>query len=288
MMVDMFKSLLLTFWSLLKIPLIAILVFVIVFAALIWVNVLIGKFHGRKLHRSHRRYIAKRSFLKKLFIDAPKQVAEDMYNKDPDFFRYQGIHLFAGEQGSGKTVAMTEFIMRMQREYPDSRCITNYAYKNQDDELKDWRQLIDYKNGIKGVIVGIDEIHMWFSSNESRDFPPDFLEVICQNRKNRRCIVASSQVFTRIAKPLREQTTLLYLPYTFLGCITIVLIKKPEIDTEGNVKKLKHRGFYWFVHDKELRDAFDTYKAIERLSKFGFKEQPQNVSVKNYIVSDKR
>lgn len=286
-MIKMFTSLLSTFWAILKIPIILISVFCIFFVILVYVNVVISKFHGRKLRRSHRLISVKKSFFRKLFIDAPKQVAEDMFNRDPDFFKYQGIHLFAGEQGSGKTVAMTEFIMRMQQEYAEAKCITNYAYKNQDDELTDWRQLIDYKNGIKGVIVGIDEIHMWFSSNESRDFPPDFLEVICQNRKNRRCIVASSQVFTRIAKPLREQTTLLYLPYTFLGCITVVLIKKPEIDTDGNVKKLKHRGSYWFVHDKALRDAFDTYKAIERLSKYGFKEK-QNVDIKNYVFTEKR
>ena len=30
---------------------------------------------------------------------------------------------------------------------------------------------------------------------------------------------------------------------------------------------------YWFVHDKELRESYDTYRVIENLSKSGFQER---------------
>lgn len=258
-------------WKILYIPILALFAFIILFFLLVTVNIFIGKIKGRKLPVRSKIKLRKRNPLLKIFVDLPKQYAEDMFNREPDWFEYQGIHLFAGEQGNGKTVAMVEFMLRMQKEYPKAKSTTNFGYVYEDKELEHWRDLIDYKNGRKGIIVGIDEIQMWFSSNESRDFPPDFLEAICQNRKNRRCIVASSQVFTRVAKPIREQTTLLYLPYTFLGCLTVVLIKKPVLDEQGNLKSLKHRGSYFFVHTKEIRDAFDTYKAIERLSKSGIK-----------------
>lgn len=34
---------------------------------------------------------------------------------------------------------------------------------------------------------------------------------------------------------------------------------------------------YFFVHNKELRNAYDTYKVIENLRKSGFKEQTQDI-----------
>ena len=32
------------------------------------------------------------------------------------------------------------------------------------------------------------------------------------------------------------------------------------------------KGSYFFVHDRELRDSYDTYKVIEALSHSGFKD----------------
>ena len=34
----------------------------------------------------------------------------------------------------------------------------------------------------------------------------------------------------------------------------------------------KKRGMYCFVHDKELRESYNTWKVIENLRKSGFKE----------------
>ena len=115
------------------------------------------------------------------------------------------------------------------------------------------------------------------------------LEVVTQNRKNRRIILATSQVFTRMAKGLREQCTLIYEPVTFAGCITWVKIRKPVLDSDGNVIEKKRRGSYFFVHSEKLRDAYDTYKVIHTLAKDGFKEQPilPEISVKNVINGGK-
>ena len=45
------------------------------------------------------------------------------------------------------------------------------------------------------------------------------------------------------------------------------------LDSEGNVLEFKRRGMYFFVHDKKLRESYNTYKVIENLSESGFKEQ---------------
>jgi len=46
------------------------------------------------------------------------------------------------------------------------------------------------------------------------------------------------------------------------------------LDSEGNVVEFKFRGIYFFVHDKELRECYDTWQVIERLKKIGFQENP--------------
>lgn len=41
---------------------------------------------------------------------------------------------------------------------------------------------------------------------------------------------------------------------------------------------------YFFVHSKELRSAYDTYKVIENLRNSGFKEQTQDIQNNTTIV----
>lgn len=41
---------------------------------------------------------------------------------------------------------------------------------------------------------------------------------------------------------------------------------------------------YFFVHSKELRNSYDTYKVIENLRKSGFKENLQEISNNTTIV----
>lgn len=217
-------------------------------------------------------------------MDAPRRIVQDFFDRDPEFFRFQGLHIFCGEQGSGKSIAVVEMMMRIQAEYPRAKCITNFAYAKENTQLTDWRQLLTYNNGQKGVLVGIDEIQNWFASGKNT-LPTEMLEVVTQNRKNRRIILGTSQVFTRMAKGLREQCTLVYLPITFAGAITWVRVKKPVLDFEGNVEKMVSRGNYFFVHTPELREAYDTYKVIHSLAADGFKEKPTEIVTNMTVIN---
>ena len=151
--------------------------------------------------------VKNKSFFRRIFVDFPKQFTDDLFERDPEFFRYQGLIIFEGRQGSGKTMSMVEFINRMQEEYPLAKTITNFGLSSQDKALKDWKMLIDFKNDKQGVIVGMDELQNWFSSNDSRNFPPEMLGIITQNRKNRRIILGTSQNFYLLAKAIRSQAT---------------------------------------------------------------------------------
>lgn len=228
---------------------------------------------GARLKKGEHIRVPKPPLWKNLLYYLPKQMVTDYFARDPEFFRYQGCIVFTGRQGYGKTIAMAEHALRWRKEYPKAKCITNFALRDESAKLNDWRLLVGYKNGIQGVIACIDEMQNWFSSNQSKNFPPEMLEVITQNRKNRRVIMGTAQSFNRLAKPIREQATEVRKCYTFFGCLTFVHRVYPELDSNGDVDSWKHRGWYYFVHNTELRESYDTWKVIESLKESGFQEQ---------------
>lgn len=266
-------------FGLLKLVLIPVGIALIVFASLCFVWYLIIKYKYKMDMPIPNQVPQKRDgFFKQLFVSVPRRYMLDRFERDPDTFDPKGIHIFCGEQGSGKTMACVEMMLRYKKQYPKSKMITNFAVKGETDELAMWQQLLTYTNGNKGVIVGIDEIQNWFMSGTNK-LPEGMLEVATQNRKNRRILCCTAQVFTRVNKGLREQVTLVYEPHTFLGCFTVVIMRKPKFDSEGNVIERKYRGMYAFTHTDELREAYDTYKVIHTLAQEGFKDPvPQTVT----------
>lgn len=137
-------------------------------------------------------------------------IAENtLKTKDP--FPYAGMWLFSGSQGSGKTLLMMHLLKQITEQCPDSLIISNISiygvpsipYTGVEDFEK-------YHNGNKGIIFVIDEIHTLFNSLESRGMPLSTMQVWCQNRKNRRLILGTSQRFNRVSKGVREQATFNY------------------------------------------------------------------------------
>lgn len=214
------------------------------------------------------------SIFKRFFWDFPRRFVLDWYNKNPDGFFEYGVHLFAGEQGSGKSVAVAEFILRLMKMYPACKVMTNIKFEGQDGKVTCPEDFIMNNNGEFGMIVFLDEIQNWFSSLESKNFPPEALEDITQQRKQRKIFVGTSQVFMRVAKPIREQITLLYEPFTVAGCLTFVRVYKCKLDDSGSVKNKVLRKLYFFVHTDEIRNAYDTYERVQRLTDKGYK--PRN------------
>lgn len=124
----------------------------------------------------------------------------DIHEREPGFFNPRSIHMFC--QGAGKTIACVEMMLRLQKQYPAAKMITNFGVTTENDELSKWQQLLEYTNGHKGVIVGIDEIQNWFMSGLNK-LPEGGIEVATQNRKNNRILCCTAQVFTRVNKGLR-------------------------------------------------------------------------------------
>ena len=216
-----------------------------------------------------------RSLFLRLFWDLPKRFVYDKMTKDPDVFSEYGVHIIAGKQGCGKTLTMTYLLNEFKKKYPNLVIKTNYCYAYEDSPITHWRDIVDSNNGVYGEIDALDELQNWFSTSQSKDFPPEMLQEVTQQRKQRKMILGTSQVFNRLSKQLREQTYLLYEPYTFAGCFTIVLKFEPVIKADTSVTtEKKYRGCFCFVHSEELRESYDTYKKIQRLAEGGFIPNP--------------
>lgn len=211
------------------------------------------------------------SLLKNLFIAFPRQFVLDFFERQDYEFREYGLHMVCGEQGSGKTTTVVFLLKKWRSLYPKMKTATNMAYKYEDYKLTDWKQIIGRQNGVYGQVEVLDEIQAWFSSNQSKDFPPEMLAEVSQQRKQRKAIIGTAQVFSRISKPIREQTTFVHLPFTIAGCFTIVRVSKPQYWNDEKQTFDKYIKWYYFVHTPDLRDSFDTYKKIQAYKQSGFK-----------------
>lgn len=211
--------------------------------------------------------------LKRLFIDVPRELVKSFFTRDPDYFDTYGVHIIAGEQGSGKTMCAVHLAKMILERNSKAKLASNITLDFQDDIVGDWRDILNFNNGIYGQIIFIDELQNWFSSVESRNFPPDMLTEITQQRKQRKIVIGTTQVFTRVAKPIREQATYLYLPFTVAGLVTFVRVYRPKLKEDGTIARKSLVKFYFFVHDDELRNCYDTFEKVKRQSLTGFKDR---------------
>ena len=228
------------------------------------------------------------SFIKRLFIDFPRQFVHDRLTRNPNEFGLYGFHLFVGEQGSGKTVATAQFLRRIKQEYPLCHIATNFEYKYEDGQINSWKDLVFNNNGEYGQADVIDEVQNWFSSNQSKDFPPEMIQEITQQRKQRKIFIGTTQRFERMAKPLREQVNYIYFPTTIAGCLTIVRVCKPKVNSDGEIKDLKTRKWYFFVHDDDIRNSFDTFHKIKKQAEEGFNVDRNSDIVVNTLFATEK
>lgn len=194
--------------------------------------------------------------------------------RDQVFSEY-GFSIFTGRQGAGKTVSMIRYLDLMRKKYPNVKIITNFNYAYADKRMKDWRDFMEIRNGEDGVIFAIDEIHSEYSAASWKDFPEALLSEISMQRKQRVKIVATSQVFCRVAKPIREQAFSVMVCRTYFGRLTFFkeydAAEYSTSDTPYKVKKsVKPIWKSVFVQSNALRRSFDTYEKIERMKKLDF------------------
>lgn len=192
----------------------------------------------------------------------------------PEYFDPDGLLVFSGPQGSGKTLSAVQYCKKILEQYPDCIFVTNVAIDDlpiPDDQVYEYdgiHCLSEITNGFAGVLYLIDELHLEFNSLESKSISIEEMTEFAQQRKQRKHIVGTSQVFMRLAKPLREQVKRVVLCKNYFGLVQV----NTEIDgstayEEGGQLVAVSRGRYIWFHTPELYDCYDTYAKMHRYKK---------------------
>lgn len=227
----------------------------------------------------------------------------DEYRQHPNWMRTFGSCIFCGAQGQGKTLSAVQYVLKLSKEFPCAIIVSNVAMKNRpfnaylDDNHvirlldNDEKVTSDYilahasskgfspicleytgldmlkyvNNDEYGVIYLIDELHLELNSLESKNIDIDIMVEISQQRKQRKHIVGTSQIYLRLAKPLREQIHDIVLCRCFFGCIQLNKWIAGDTVIEKNGKiEAEVRGRFLFFHSPDMYLEYDTYAKMKR------------------------
>lgn len=191
-------------------------------------------------------------------------------------FTLFGFQVYVGRQGSGKTMAAVRDVLEIKKQFPKALVVCNvelfnidfeYIYFETPDQLE--KCLREVNNGTDGVIYLIDEIHNYFNSLDSKNIPIWVFQEISQQRKQRKLIVATSQLFLRVAKPLREQADHIIDVKAYLGYLQVLRVYDGwSISTDDNDNIVSQRkAIRYFWQSNETRHCYDTLQKIHRTDK---------------------
>lgn len=193
----------------------------------------------------------------------------DFHKNNPTYFYPEGITVFCGSQGSGKTLSAVQMIKKIISDYPNCILCTNTNIKNLPKckdiiKFEGVESLVNIENGIEGVIYFIDEIHLFMNSLESKNISISAIKEISQGRKQRKLIIGTSQVYQRMAKPLREQIKNIICCKKIFNCFQInkYIDGDSTIEVNGELKYDTVKYFFWF-HSPFLYDSYDTYQKMK-------------------------
>ena len=243
----------------------------------------------------------------------------------PNYFVPDGLMVFCGSQGSGKTLSAVQYSQKCLDKYENCIFCTNveikdypincYYKRHSKKENNIEKNIVEYytllgnqlvrrvtsyfidgeqhadiekfevigfsgrivieyngidcikelENGEEGIIYLIDEIHLEFNSLESKNIPIDVMVEVSQQRKQRKHIVGTSQVYMRMAKPLREQIKEVVICRNFFRFLQYNRLVDGETSHEEDGKLCFDtvKRVFWF-HSRELYNSYDTYKKMKR------------------------
>lgn len=202
-----------------------------------------------------------------------ERVYQNLFTREhPEYFRPDGICIFTGMQGSGKTLSAVQYIWKLTQEYPDVMIVSNMYlripdYNHEILQYEGYQQIKDLDNGYAGIVLLLDEIQSEFNSLESAKIDPAWFQVISMQRKRRLHVVGTSQLFSRVAKPWREQ---------FHNAIECSHIGKLQINRSINCMSAREKDgvlyydksdLYVWWRDRRLYDMYDTWERVRKVGK---------------------
>lgn len=221
----------------------------------------------------------------------------------PNYFEPIGTMIFCGRQGKGKTLSAVNYVYNLRRFFPKAILVTNVAlkdypfnttykvdengvthyYNSLNEEILftrdgcfpegttiEWDGLDCLKyisNGYYGVIYLVDELHLELNSLESKNIDVDVMTEISQQRKQRKHIIGTSQVYMRLAKPLREQIFDVVLCNKYFGFLQFnkLIDGEQSKEKDGKLHAVVRNRSIW-VHKPEYYERYNTFAKMKRLN----------------------
>lgn len=215
------------------------------------------------------------------FILFVKDKCKDFYRyrikKEVKPYDYYGVYLFCGRVGCGKTISMIEKARRIKQRYPKVKIYSNFNTDISDGLITSWEQLellenIDENGEEQGILFLFDEIHLTFSSQGWQTAPEDLLSYVSLQRKNKKCIFCSAQVWTRVNKVIREQADFVIECKSFFKSRIVrnkyYLQEDYAVNGEqkdSGMRKRQVMSNYCFVATDKLRRLYNTNEIIRGL-----------------------
>lgn len=191
----------------------------------------------------------------------------------PDFLRVNGLMAFCGSQGSGKTLSSVLYLEKIMQYYPKVQVVTNlnlnplYFDLDRVKRYEGLADLTDLDNGPFGIVYLLDEIQLEFNSLESKQMNMPIFEFVCQQRKARKHLIGTTQVFGRLAKPFREQFKYAIRCRKVLGSLFCQdLFKAENVAYEDDIRtELVEKYHRYYFASSEDFSKYDTYEQIQRV-----------------------
>ncbi len=200
----------------------------------------------------------------------------NLYKHNTERLPVDGIICFCGEQGSGKTLSAVHYVYNVAKKYPKAVICTNvgltWDLSNTIVSYTGPDQMLSMDNGDYGIIFLLDEMHIEFNSLESKGMDVHIFELVSQQRKSRKHIVGTSQVFGRLAKPFREQFKYAVMCDNFFGLVFRQQIFKASNVASGEdiTVRLSPRANKFYIPAPSDFDLYDTTQIIRRMRDNGF------------------
>lgn len=178
-----------------------------------------------------------------------------------------GTRVYKGFQGSGKSLSMNKYIRDIRRAFPNCLVFSNlklsdidYFFIDNDEKLK---LALSAQNGAEGVLIALDEAQLYFGKKTGISL--DVFTAICQQRKDRRRLIFTSQIWEDLDVSLRKQVKEIVSCRCLFGSVMVNTIYDGEtlrfdkLESAFIAKKIRTEVFKKTAF---LCDTYDTYQKI--------------------------
>lgn len=214
---------------------------------------------------------------------------KDIKKVNKEHYPYYGFTMYSGLVGSGKTISMVEYAIRMKNKYKKLYIVSNFECSCADLITTDWKALVlaQNPNGLEyGVLILLDEVQLTLSSDNWSKAPDNLLELLSMNRKSYRHILGTSQVFERVNIKIREQSNIvvecstLFKRWTFQKAFNTIDYSINGDKKDQGQKKRRRLWRYNFIQSDEIRQSYDTYQLMNAME-----YQKNSITLEEMIMS---